>query len=93
VSLIERSGGFFGGGGTQWQSDFNASGGQVRVPYSALQPTRYGKVVGALGLPAGSLGNISSFGFLLSFLTADGKDSREFQEGPFALTIMSVEVC
>ncbi|CAE8635274.1 unnamed protein product [Polarella glacialis] len=81
--------------GSQWQQDFEApssSSSAIRIPLSSLQPTIRGMPTGGRGLAGKDLEDIQGFGFLLSFLAADGSSSSGFQEGPFALNILSVSV-
>lgn len=88
-------GAMFGRGWVQWQADFAArarDGAPQEVSFADLLPTRYGEPLGPRGLTASGLRSISNFGFMLSFLTAEGEENPAFQEGPFALSIALVEV-
>eukprot|EP00746_Dinoflagellata_sp_MGD_P006955 gnl/MRDRNA2_/MRDRNA2_113731_c0_seq1.p1 gnl/MRDRNA2_/MRDRNA2_113731_c0~~gnl/MRDRNA2_/MRDRNA2_113731_c0_seq1.p1 ORF type:complete len:247 (+),score=49.54 gnl/MRDRNA2_/MRDRNA2_113731_c0_seq1:159-899(+) len=84
----------FGAGWVQWQADFLASsdGEAQQIAFSELVPTRYGKPLGDAGLAGGDLDSIVGFGFMLSFLTAEGANSSAFSVGPFALNVVRVEV-
>lgn len=84
----------FGGGWVQWQADFAASpdGEAQQIAFADLVPTRYGKPLGGRGLGGSDFDSIVGFGFMLSFLTAEGANSSSFSVGPFALNIMRVEV-
>lgn len=78
---------------TTWQADFVASNssGVQRIPFSDFVPTWRGRPQGRAGLTNSSLEKICTFGFMLSFLTADGAISSDFEEGPFSLSIARVE--
>jgi hypothetical protein len=82
------------GAGTQWQADFDAPSaeGQLRVPFSSLIPTVYGRPQGSAGLTKAAVDNMAGVGFMMSFLSANGVESRQFRPGAFSLTIKSVEV-
>merc|ERR1712070_1267057 len=71
--------------GTTWQAGFNADSKGIvqRIPFSAFVPTWRGRPQGSPGLKGNSLASIRSFGFMLSFLTADGAQDPNFEEGPF----------
>lgn len=91
---LNETAGWFSRVATQWQADFQTTetGSSVRIPFSTLVPTTYGKPTGSRGLSADAIDSISGFGFMLSFLAADGSGSQTFSEGAFALVIVSVEV-
>lgn len=80
--------------GTQWQADFQTAEDvlSVQIPFSSLVPTRFGKAVSGPGLPNGAADSISSFGLVCSYLAAGGLERDNFVEGPFALTVSSVEL-
>lgn len=84
----------FGGGWIQWQADFIAAADNEpqQIAFSELVPTRYGKPLGAPGLAGSDLDGIVAFGFMLSFLTAEGNSSTAFSVGPFAMNVVRVEV-
>lgn len=92
VQLNEERG--WMGPGMQWQADFTAptTEGTVRVPLASMVPTIYGRPQGSQGLSKEAVGRIADLGFMMSFLSANGAESRQFQQGPFSLTIKSVEV-
>merc|ERR1712232_1316401 len=77
-----------------WQADFTASNSSMthRIPFSEFVPTSRGRQLGRKGLSEDAIDKLSSFGFMLSFLTADGRNSDGFVEGPFAIIISRVEV-
>lgn len=77
-----------------WQADFTASTSEKthRIPFSEFVPTHRGRQMGRKGLTEEAVEKISSFGLMLSFLTADGRNSNGFEEGPFAISISRVEV-
>jgi len=85
-----------GSDGTSWQADFNApqseQGSVQRIPFSSLHPTWRGRPQGRPGLTSEALRNARSFGFMMSFLSADGGNNNGFEDGPFALNILRVEV-
>jgi len=91
---LNESRGFFSFVSTNWQADFNTREADTRVtiPFSSLIPTKYGKPEGGPGLPRDTVENIESFGFMLSFLNANGSDNSSFQEGPFGLIIKAVTI-
>lgn len=77
----------------QWQQDFSLRGTQeeeIRIPFSSMWPTWRGRVVGSRGLTLADLEDIQGFGVMLSFLSADGSNNGEFQEGPFELRLLSI---
>lgn len=78
----------------QWQQDFMVSEANapqdIRVPLSAMWPTWRGRVVGGCGLGGRDLEDIQGFGFMLSFLSADGSNNAAFQEGQFELHILAI---
>lgn len=77
-----------------WQADFTAQGtGDVqRIPFSRFVPTWRGMPRGQPGLTLSALQSITSFGFMLSFLSAGGGRSSEFSEGLFAISILRIGV-
>jgi hypothetical protein len=77
-----------------WQADFKASTSEKthRIPFSEFVPTHRGRQMGRKGLTEDAVEKISSFGLMLSFLTADGRNSDGFEEGPFAIIVSRVEV-
>jgi hypothetical protein len=77
-----------------WQADFRASSSDSnqRIAFSEFVPTWRGMPQGSKGLTASALSKITSFGFMVSFLTADGANSAAFEEGPFAVNIARIEV-
>lgn len=77
----------------QWQQDFSLPGTEeedVQIPFSSMWPTWRGRVVGSRGLTPRDLEDIQGFGLMLSFLSADGSNNQDFQEGPFELRLLSV---
>lgn len=84
----------FGRGWVQWQADFTATsnGNEQQIAFADLIPTRYGEPLGDPGLSGSAFDSITGFGFMMSFLAADGSNSTAFSTGPFALNIMHVEV-
>jgi len=84
----------FGQGWVQWQADFTASpdGAAQQIAFANLVPTRYGKRLGDAGLVGDAFNSITGFGFMLSFLTAQGTNSTAFSPGPFALNVIRAEV-
>lgn len=77
----------------QWQQDFSLRGTQeeeIRILFSSMWPTWRGRVVGSRGLSPADLEDIQGFGVMLSFLSADGSNNRDFQEGPFDLRLLSI---
>jgi len=81
--------------GLQWQQDFQASGSSnsiARIPFASMMPTFRGMPQGNPGLSEQAIQDIQGFGFMLSFLSADGSNNSGFAEGEFALRIISVSV-
>jgi len=77
----------------QWQQDFSLPGTEeedVQIPFSSMWPTWRGRVVGSRGLTPRDLEDIQGFGLMLSFLSADGSNNKDFQEGPFELRLLSI---
>lgn len=85
-----------GRNGVQWQSGFNVpsteSASAIRIPYTAFVPTWRGSPQRGRGLTDADLQNIQAVGFMLSFLEDDGSESRNFQEGDFALLVNWISV-
>eukprot|EP00927_Polykrikos_kofoidii_P078225 TRINITY_DN75078_c0_g1_i1.p1 TRINITY_DN75078_c0_g1~~TRINITY_DN75078_c0_g1_i1.p1 ORF type:complete len:438 (+),score=53.68 TRINITY_DN75078_c0_g1_i1:145-1314(+) len=83
-----------GSNGISWQADFTASNGDgmQRIPFSAMIPTFRGMPQGRGSLGSDGLERIRGFGFMLSFLTANGRSSGAFEEGPFSIMIKRIEV-
>lgn len=81
--------------GSQWQQDFQASSAGnsvVRIPFASMVPTFRGMPQGSPGLSEKAIQDIQGFGFMLSFLAADGSNNSGFAEGDFALRIVSVSL-
>lgn len=77
-----------------WQADIRTSTSKKhsRIPFSEFVPTWRGRQQGPKGLTADALQKVTSFGFMVSFLTAEGAMSTGFEEGPFAINIGRVDV-
>uniref|UniRef100_A0A7S3AS24 NADH:ubiquinone oxidoreductase intermediate-associated protein 30 domain-containing protein n=1 Tax=Haptolina ericina TaxID=156174 RepID=A0A7S3AS24_9EUKA len=73
-----------------WGHDFQAGARRKhRLPLKGFLPSRQGRLIATPPLdPA----EVTGVGFALSLYTADGKPNPKFGDGPFRLTIHSIEV-